>query len=196
MIVARMAVQSNAPTAKATGFISAVSAIRSLCTPSDFAAVVRALPPDTAALVERPPLPLEWMPTRHFTELVVAAHRIAFAGDDDKVIQAASRAMRNDLKTIYRVFIRFMSPGYVIERGAKLFDTYNRDNGALTVARTSESSAEITYRGILNANPTVWLYHRGAIHGVLEAMGYKSFSVTVQSGGGDTSSCVLVAEWE
>ena len=183
------------PISKASGFISMRNAIQSLISPEQYKALMRALPADTAALVERPPLPVEWLPVRFGKELLETAHKVAFDGNDQLVFETARRALVSDLKTIYRIFIRFLSPQYVIERGAKLYDTYTRHNGSLTVREIGPKSAELTYRNVVDSTPLVWVYQCGAAYGVLEATGLKDIRVEIKSGGGTSPTCVIHAHW-
>lgn len=121
---------------KAVGFNSAVRGIRTVAGDESFAQLVKMLPAETVALIERPPLPVSWISPIHFEHLSTHANKLCFEGREEPMLQAAKRAMKDDLSTLYKVFIRLLSPQYVIERGTKIWDTYNRNNGSLIAAWT------------------------------------------------------------
>ena len=115
------------PEAKAAGFVTVTTVLREMLGAEKFARVVAKLPPQTAQLVKTPPLPVEWLPCERYSELVSTALRHAFSGDEESVIDMGRRALFHDLKTLYRLFVRLRSPAWAIERGSKLWLTYNRN---------------------------------------------------------------------
>jgi hypothetical protein len=183
------------PLGKAAGFNTAVKVIREMCTPEEFAKLVASVSAEVREQIEHPPMPVTWLPNRFFHELIKVAHLNIFAGNDERIAEVGRRAVMNDLKTLYKMFIRFMSPGFVIDRAAGLWHTYTRLNGDVTATRSSETSADILYQGVVSCSPTFWAYQRGAIRGVVEATGLKQVSVETLSGGRHDSTCTLRVSW-
>ncbi len=186
---------SGPPEAKAAGFISTLKAVQALLSPPTFARVVRALPPATAALVEHPPLPLEWIPVERYGDLIAVALREGFGGDEERIVDVGRRAIGGDLKTIYRMFIKLLSAQYVIERATKLWLTYNRNNGIASVRETGKQTCEITYDDVRGIYPGHWSYQRGVIHSIVDATGYKRVAVRVLRGGRMEHSAVMQVTW-
>jgi hypothetical protein len=184
----------SAPSLKASAFLSEIQAIRSLCTPERFTEVVRALPADTAALVERPPLPVEWMEARHARELIRAAYRVAFDSDDSFVLEVARRATRADMATLYRGFVLTPTADHLIERASTLYSTYIK-GGTVSVKRVDEHVLEVTQEGVPAADPVMWMYRRGVIWAMLEAVQLKIVRLEPVRGGGKESYCVFRVEW-
>src|SRR4051812_40405102 len=145
-------------------------------------------------MLAKPPLPVEWVPGRPGTEMIRVVYEIT-GRRDELLIQAAKAQLRADLKTIYKVFVRFASPQYVIERGAKLWDTYNRNNGKVLVRQSGDNSAEVHFSGIALPFPAFWVYQRGAILGVLEATGLKQPRAVLKSGGAHSPDAIIEASW-
>jgi hypothetical protein len=185
----------SAAESKASGFTSAVRALRELH-PQEFDALVAALPPETAALVRTPPLPMAWIPARHFVALIETAARVVWGGDPDPATEIARRALANDLGTLYRIFIRLASPNFVLERAGKIYATFTRNNGALRVIRSGKGWAEMTFEGIAERSPVTWAYNRGALLGTIDATGLKNGKVVITSGGGDNPDAIMMCTWD
>jgi len=183
------------PEAKASGFNSTVKALEAMLPASAFERVIQALPPETAELIAHRPLPLEWLPVQRYADLIATALREGFGGDEEKIVDVGRRTLRADLKTIYRMFIKLLSVQYVIERGAKLWLTYNRNNGMVHAEHVGPRSCEVHYEGVRGIYPGHWAYHRGGILGILDATGYRHVAARVLKGGRDDHHMVLLASW-
>jgi hypothetical protein len=158
--------------------------------------MLEAMTPETAALVRTPPMPVAWVPATSVFEIYDVALRVGFDGDESRILELARRAMLADLKTVYRVFIRFASAKYVIDRGARLYDTYWRDNGKMTVVELGPNAVDLKYEGLVAGNRAFWLAQHGAVLGVIEATGLKAVDITIVSGGGDHHHCTLRVTWQ
>jgi hypothetical protein len=182
---------------KGTGFASATAALREVAGEISFARMVATLPPATQALVYKPPLPMTWVEAIRFAELLQAAGRELLGGDERRAQAAARLAMGNDLRGVYKIFIRLLSPTYVISRGAKMWETYARNNGTMRSVPIGERGAEVHYDGIAPelSFPMYWAWQRGVLQAVGEATGIKNVRVETVSGGGHLGQCVLRATW-
>lgn len=190
-----MGVPPAPPEAKASGFNSTVRSLRAMLPPSAFERVVRSLPAATTELVQRPPLPLEWIPVQRYADLIEAALREGFGGDEERIVDVGRRMIVGDLKTIYRMFIKLLSPQYVIQRSARLWLTYNRNNGFVRVKQTGPQSCEVHYESVRGIYAGHWAYQRGVILGVIEATGYRHVAVKVLKGGRSEHDMVLHTSW-
>jgi uncharacterized protein (TIGR02265 family) len=193
--VALVAVDNPIPEAKASGFNSMVAAARDLLGPEAWDRVLRRLPPSTAALVQTPPLPVTWIPVAQYGEVVSTVLMHGFGGDEKRMIELGRRSFQADVKTIYRVFIKLMSPQHVIERGTKLWLTYNRNNGLLRTQVTGNRSCDVIYEGVVGVYPGFWSFQRGALMGAVHATGFTQAQVTLVRGGGRSGDAVFTITW-
>lgn len=185
------------PEAKASAFNSAVMALRGM-TPADaFERMVATLPSETQRLVRHPPLPLEWIAVRHFRALTTAALEQLFAGDEKRLSEWAGKAVRHDLKTIHRVFIRLLSPQHVIERAARLWQTYQRNFGSVSAEPDGEHAAIVHYDEVPESeiSSAFWSYQGGCLRGVMEATGMKQIAVDIIAGGGSAAHAKFRVSW-
>ena len=188
-------VAGELPEAKAAGFVTVTTVLREMLGPDKFAHVVTKLPSPTAALVKTPPLPLQWIPCDRYAELVSTALTHGFGGDEEQLIEMGRRAFFHDLKTLYRLFVRLRSPAWVIERGSKLWLTYNRNNGLLHTKQIGDRQCQVTYEKVCAIYPGFWSYQRGCLLAVVKATGYPNATVAFTSGGNTSGDRTLTIDW-
>ncbi len=187
----------GAPESKGSGFSSAVATLRKMLPGDVLERIIATLSEETAELVRRPPLPVAWVSMHHFPELVRAVRTLAFGGDERKFEEWGRMAMLADLRTIYKMFIRFLSPQFVIERGTKLWETYARNQGHVRAVADGPSSALVTYEGLPVdlVSPEFWAYQRGVLLGIMEATGMKQTAVETLDGGATTPNARFRVSW-
>src|SRR3954447_20412737 len=98
------------PEAKAAGFNTVAAVLRTMLGPKQFETMTRALPPATAALMKQPPLPMQWISCERFGELISTALRHGFNGDEQQLVEVGRKGLVHDLNTLYRLFVKLMSP--------------------------------------------------------------------------------------
>jgi hypothetical protein len=185
------------PQSKANNFNSCIATLRRLLGDEPFARVVGELPPETRAIVEKPPLATTWIPTRHLAAVIQTVGGGVFANDEARIVEWARKAVGSDLRTVYKVFIRFMSPAFVIERAARIWTTYTHDNGTMRAAVVDGHTCEVYYNDLSATvvSPLYWAWQRGTIHAAADATGVKDVRVETVSGGGHGRDCVLRVRW-
>jgi hypothetical protein len=185
------------PQSKANNFNSCVATLRRLVGEERFVKVVAALEPETQAIVHHPPLATAWVATRHFAAVIETAGCDAFDGDEARVVDWARQSVGRDLRTVYKLFIRFLSPSYVIERAARVWSTYTRDNGTMRAAVVGERTCEVYYEGLAATvvSPLYWAWQRGTILAAADASGVKDARAETVSGGQRERDCVLRITW-
>lgn len=186
------------PESKGSGFTSAVTVLRKMLGGEKLERIIATLSPETSELVRRPPLPVAWISVGHFPELLRAVRAHGFGGDETKFEEWGRQAMLIDLRTIYKMFIRFLSPQFVIERGAKLWQTYTRNQGNVRAVADTASSAIVTYEGLPQAlvSPEFWAYQRGVLLGVMEATGMRQIAIESLGGAATTTGAVFRVSWK
>jgi hypothetical protein len=188
--------ESTRPLAKAAGFNSVVAVLRDgLLGAPAFAAVVDKLPPATVAAIKTPPLPVQWIPCERYADLVSMALVHGFGGDEEQLVEMGRRAFLHDLRTLYRMFIKLLSPGFVIGRASKLWLTYNRNNGLLTARQLDQHRCEVTYEKIVAVYPGFWSYQRGCLLAAVQATGYHKATVAVARAGGADGNARFTVDW-
>ncbi len=185
------------PEAKGSGFNAPVETLRKMATPEAWARFVAALPPDTQALVQRPPLAVEWVPFRHFMDVLRAGETTLFGGDPERFAEVGRQAIGLSLKTLYRALIRLASPQFIIERSARMYETYVRNNGTVRAEPVGDKMCEVHYSGLDRdcVSPASWAFQRGSLQGVSETINVKSVKVERVKGGGRSPDCVFRVSW-
>jgi hypothetical protein len=186
------------PESKGSGFASGVAILRKMLPGDAMERVIATLPPETAELVRRPPLPVAWIAAHHFPELARAVRAQAFGGDERKFEEWGRQAMIADLRTVYKMFIRFLSPQFVIERGAKLWAQYARNQGRAWGEADGPSSCLVHYEGLPRevVSPEFWAYQRGVLLGIMEATGMKQICVETMDGGATMMHARFRVSWK
>jgi len=167
------------PAVKGAGVNSLIQVLRQMSNAERFAQFERHLPPQTAALIERPRLAQEWVPLEEAAGLYAAAVTHLFDGDMARLYEVGRQQMRKDLSGIYRVFMRVASPAFVAGRAGALFEVYGRDAGTLSVGARTDTSMELILANRPFASPAYFEALRGSIAGTLELTGVRDLSVTI-----------------
>jgi hypothetical protein len=94
--------------------------------------------PEVAALATGTVLAGSWYPFSQFTELLDTAGAVFGAGIDDFARREGASCADYDLRGVYRVFVRFTSPNFVVERSGKVWSQYY-DSGSLVVVETDDA---------------------------------------------------------
>lgn len=95
------------------------------------------LPAASRALLERRLSPVEWLAVSEWQPVNEAILDHLCAGDEQRYIGFFRRVCERDFSTLYKTFLKVLSPTYVLDRTAKLWSTYN-DGGTLTLVRLAE----------------------------------------------------------
>jgi hypothetical protein len=91
--------------------------------------------PDIVPIVEGKVLAGSWYPFAYFTELLDTAESLFGGGIDDFSRREGASCADYDLRGVYRVFVRFTSIDFVIERSGKVWRQYY-DSGDLVILET------------------------------------------------------------
>src|SRR5262245_8885647 len=124
--------------AKAAGLNSGIAITREMAGAERFDRFVQSLPPELANYVSKPPLATAWLPLDHLIDFHSRAWRELFREDLNAAFEVGRRQFIHDLSTLYKVFIRLGSPGFVSRRAAAVWTTYVRNCGRMAVTREEE----------------------------------------------------------
>jgi hypothetical protein len=183
------------PEYKALGFNSCVRALKAVAPPERLPPVWAALPPDTRALVETPPLPIEWLSYRHSFALFRTAHDVAFDRDVRRTAEIARRAVRDDMNVVHKLLVRLASPEQVITRAARLWGNYWRNNGEVRIERREPKHIWVHYSGQQHATPLFWAMQCACVKALADATGVAGVRAAVDDGRACETSCVIAVSW-
>ena len=115
--------------------------------------------PETAAIVRNSVLAGSWYPFAYFAQILDAAEALFGNGTGTFARRQGAACADVDLRGVYRVFIRFTSVGFLVERAGKVWRQYY-DSGELVVLESEKHFVNFELRGF--ASP-----HRGHCETVL-----------------------------
>lgn len=123
-------------------------------TREQFQTVLDSLPEHEARLFSRPILPAAWVDHHAHLRFILAADRILGRGDGELVKAAAVYCARKDLKGMYRLFMSFTSPHFIIKNAGRVWRQYY-DQGNLVLEEVQEKSGRMR----LDDYPDIPLQH-------------------------------------
>jgi hypothetical protein len=146
-----------APQVKALGVKSFVDAIKKRAGTEEFARFLGALSPAARTVVDNPPPAQAWLPISVELELIQQALTHAFSGDLGKLRAASADSATQDFTSAYRIFIKLLSPMFLIKRVGIVWSMLYRDNGSLEITKLDEAGREVHFRvTAAAAMPAVW----------------------------------------
>lgn len=179
------------PTLKAAGFNSYVIAAKKVV--GDMSKVLDGMSDATRKLIEHPPLAMVQVPSGHYFELTERLVERAFGNDERRLRDVSREQLKNDLNGVYRFFIRFASPDYIIGQAAQVYGTYWKDNGTIRTEKPDARSVRVIYEGVPTPPSAFWQLQCGAVQSALEATGAKSVGVEIV--GTAPNGAILLAKW-
>jgi len=185
---------------KAASLINNIELARALLGPEKLDALVATLPPETRALFARPLLALEWIPADDWLPFQTALLERAFKNDEVAFRQLVHKVCARDFNTFYKVLMKLASPSYVIERTARLWQTYN-DSGELVVARNERvgerTHVTLALAGYGTRHRVFGILLHGFVEQLLRMAGAKQIEVrrTLNIVGAKGLDCELQVSW-
>lgn len=101
--------------------------------------------PDIVTIIEGKVLAGSWYPFAYFTELLDTAESLFGGGIDEFSRREGASCADYDLRGVYRVFVRFTSIDFVIERSGKVWHQYY-DSGDLVILETQRQRVSFELR--------------------------------------------------
>jgi hypothetical protein len=149
-----------------------------------------------ARLRERAALPHDWYPLPVLIELTVALDRLFGKGDGSLIRELSGDVAEDNLKTIYRLFVRMLSPSYTAEKAMSLWRQYY-DSGELVVTASEPNHLAFELRDFAMPHPV----HCEAVAGWIlrygKLAGYAGATVVHSScRGKGQPRCEFHARWQ
>jgi hypothetical protein len=135
-----------------------------------------------------------WYPLSWYRDLHAAARR-ATGSEAGLAWQIGRESTRRDLAGVYKVFLRVLSPGFVLAGSSRFFGQYYRP-GVMRLEESRPGFGRVTFTRCYGFNMDVWSDVFGGCEITMELAGAKGLRVRPEAGGrdGDTDS-TLVAYW-
>jgi hypothetical protein len=171
---------------KGATLIQSIEAIKARDGDHALAAIMAQLDPQSRSLFEGRILPWNWYSLDAFAAFLEADIRVTANNDREALILRSEKVIEAQLKGIYKVFIRFGSPAYVIKRIASVHETYFR--GIHFIPEFDDSKqAVIKYMGFQSRHEILSYTIIGFYRKALEISGAKrvsaNFTVPISAGG-------------
>lgn len=177
----------DVPCIKGIAFRTAFQTFRELYGPFTADAILERLPPDLRGRIEQGLIFTgNWYPLAWYNQVYVAAQEVTGLGLELPLILSREN-IKKDLGRVYAIFVRWLSPEYVIGRAARLFNTYY-DTGTFAIVESRKGYVRARLTGCHGFNKNLWVGLLGGCEAALLASGVKHARFTVLEGGGDGQS--------
>jgi hypothetical protein len=160
---------------------------------------VRRLSSPLREAVARPPAANTWVPIAWLEEALGLAFEVAYDSSLARMREHGRRAITIDMSGPYKLFIRALSPTYVIARTPFIWGQYYQHNGTMTVSRfdTTLREVDICFDGIVIPSVAFWQNQIGTVEGTMQLTRLRNPQVTVIAGGGENDRvCVMRAIYD
>lgn len=141
-------------------------------------------------------IPLSWLPTSTFNNLLETADLVLGKGDRYLCYELGRYEAEKGIKRFYKLFIKMGSPAFVIKRAPQLWKSLH-DEGELKVELTSEKSGRLRLLNYKDTNKAQCRSFVGYCEKVLEMSGAKNvemFEAKCVSKGNEY--CEFIGNWE
>jgi hypothetical protein len=149
--------------------------------PSQYAAFLQTLAGATRAVIESPPESATWLPAEHCVNMLDAAHRVALAGDAERVAALSEASMNFEIRRLASSAMRLSTPQFAITRAIKLWDICTRHSGRVELEVLSPQSCDLHFVAVPLAHSEAFLpFVRGAMRALLRLCTLHTFVVQAQ----------------
>jgi hypothetical protein len=127
---------------KATAVLARINFIKQRFGQIGYERVLEALNPSTGERLRTLVLPREWLPLACLTELIEMTERLFGRGDGALCREMARHAADANLTTLYKIFYRVASAGYVLTKASALWNLHY-DSGRLEAAESGSKGIKL-----------------------------------------------------
>ena len=141
-------------------------------------------------------LAIQWYPLAPFPRLLRAMEAELGRGDLTLVTERGAWAAVQDMKTVHKVLLKFVTPQWVIDKGMRLWPNFHT-SGRWEVKREGDKAASAILHDLGVVDEAMCATLKGWIQGLLQLAGVKNASVShteCRARGGAT--CVYQASWK
>jgi hypothetical protein len=130
---------------KGTVLLDTLKAIKARGGEAQMAAILASLDEASRKVFDSPIQASSWYPLDAFTKFLEADIRETANGDREVLIRRSEKVIESQLRGIYKIFVAFGSPGFVITRISAVHATYFK--GIQIIPEMDSQGAKIKYAG-------------------------------------------------
>ncbi len=186
----------DTPAVKAALVVNGLRALKKHVAPAQFAEFCTSLSPAARALVETPPPVSEWVPLALRFEVFDGAFRRLLGQELPVMYQIGFDAHADTFKSFYRIFIKLLSPSFMLSRVRPAWQVNVRNCGSLERVDEGDRWLVLEYRGAPKPAPWFWEYNRGGMAGLASLTGVRNVRSTIVKGGADSNHCSIRVDWD
>ena len=159
--------------------------------------VLDALSEEDRALLSGLVVAIGWYPLAPFPRLLRAMEQELGKGDLSLVTERGAWAAVNDMKTVHRVLLKFVSVDWVIDKGTNLWPNFHT-SGRWTVKRDADNKRVVaTLHGLGVVDEAMCATLKGWIIGLISLAGVKDPIVEhVECRARGAHACVYHVDWQ
>ncbi|MEW6516350.1 MAG: hypothetical protein AB1439_05525 [candidate division FCPU426 bacterium] len=181
---------------KGSALIARLNFLRDQCTPEQQTRVRALLSAEMVELLENGAFASQWYPLQYLVEFSRAIDQVKGQGDGALLVEMGRRSAGEAVRGIYKIFFKFGSPEFIIQRAAQVWNRYY-DSGQLQTEVKGKGCVHITLSAFDTPMHEHCLSVLGWIQGVVEASGAKNVEAKVlQCRRQGARVCSFEARWQ
>ena len=142
------------------------------------------------------PLAIQWYPLAPFPRLLRAMEAELGRGDLSLVTERGTWAAVQDMKTVHKVLLKFVTPQWVIDKGMKIWPNFHT-SGRWEAKREGDKAARATLHDLGVVDDAMCATLKGWIHGLLQLAGIKRALVEhTECRVRGAATCVYQVSWK
>jgi hypothetical protein len=181
---------------KGTVVRDSIKAVKARHGEQAYADIVGLLKGETRSLFEKGSvMSIGWYPLDAFVEFLEMDLKVTAQGNEQELIRRSEVIIEQELKGIYRVFVKLGSPRFVLNRISTVHQTYFR-GVEIEVSLPASGNAILKYTGFERRHRLIGLSIIGFYRKALEISGAKNvkaeFATKIED---DKGYCELLVTW-
>lgn len=158
--------------------------------------VLARLSDDDRTVLGHAPLAIQWYPLAPFPRLLRAMEDELGRGDLSLVTERGTWAAVQDMRTVHRVLLKFVTPQWVIDKGMKIWPNFHT-SGRWEAKREGDKGARATLQDLGVVDEAMCATLKGWILGLLQLAGIKTAVVEhSECRTRGAPSCVYQVSWK
>jgi hypothetical protein len=163
---------------KGSNLINRMKYIDAKATPEQKEKILALLDPELRKLIQHGVLPSTWYPFDYINDLLEKTDRVMGQGDLALVPQIGRFVGEQAVHGIYKIFIKFGSVGFIIEKAAALWGQLN-DSGQMKGVQDTPKSGRILLTNFPTPSKALGYFLQGWSEAVVELSGEKNVKASV-----------------
>jgi hypothetical protein len=181
---------------KGSAYLSTLAFVEAHFGPAGKERVLARLSTEDRAVLGRMVLPIQWYPLAPFPRLLRAMDAELGKGDLTLVIERGAWAAVQDMKTVHKVLLKFVTAQWVIDKGTKLWPNFHT-SGRWETKRQGSNGARASLHDLGVVDEAVCATLKGWILGLMQLAGMKQRATVehVECRARGAATCVYQVNW-